>query len=176
MRDCNHLTAKEKEGRIKTYHYSMRKAKKLTKENGKSLEENFRKIVEESRSDPNNLFNSSASTSSHYGSNQGGYLTSGGTTIGSSGVGMVSTVDLWNAAPHYAYPGYAIPAGYTPTNGNTRGAYDPTLGQYAAYNEHHLLSPPRSSATTPAHAFNYTPGKSSEASPARLPPGLAESS
>jgi len=49
MKDFQHLGEKEKKKKTAVYHYTLRKAKKATKENGVPLEANFIIILDEQK-------------------------------------------------------------------------------------------------------------------------------
>ena len=49
LKDFSNIREKDKQKKIAVYHYTLRKAKKLAKENGLGLEANFMTLVEEQR-------------------------------------------------------------------------------------------------------------------------------
>lgn len=56
LKDFSTIAEKDKQKKIAVYHYTLRKAKKLAKENGLSLEQNFMTLVEEQRADPKSMY------------------------------------------------------------------------------------------------------------------------
>jgi len=56
LKDFSSIAEKDKQKKIAVYHYTLRKAKKLAKENGLSLEQNFMTLVEEQRADPKSMY------------------------------------------------------------------------------------------------------------------------
>lgn len=56
LKDFAHLSDKDKQKKISVYHYSLRRAKKLTKENGIALEQNFHAVVDEQKNDPKSMY------------------------------------------------------------------------------------------------------------------------